>query len=59
MIFNFIFIFEALCKGMAFGNSYFNYGWNKFDFFIVSSSILDMAVFSNPNLDLSMISFIP
>jgi hypothetical protein len=52
-IFNYIFILEAVFKGIAFGNSYFNYGWNKFDFFIVSSSVLDMSVFSNPNLNLS------
>ena len=35
-IFNYIFIFEAVCKAIAFGDSYFNYGWNKFDFFIVN-----------------------
>jgi len=52
-IFNYIFIFEAVCKSIAFGDSYFNYGWNKFDFFIVSSSVLDMAVFSNASLNLS------
>ena len=43
-IFNVVFIIEAILKIIAYGWSYFETGWNKFDFFIVLSSIFDMSL---------------
>lgn len=43
-IFTAIFIVEASLKFVAFGKSYFNNAWNKFDFFVVFSSILDLMM---------------
>ena len=47
--FNVFFALEALFKAMTFGfvldeNSYLRESWNKLDFFIVASSLIDMAV---------------
>jgi len=45
LIFTIIFILECILKNIANGFSgYFYYGWNKFDFFVVSSSLLDLAM---------------
>lgn len=38
------FVFEMICKLLAFGRSYFKDLWNKFDFFIVMTSILDLLL---------------
>ena len=38
------FVFEMIAKMVAFGRSYFNDLWNKFDFFIVMTSILDVLL---------------
>jgi len=35
---------EAILKMIAFGWSYFGTTWNKFDFFVVTSSLLDLAM---------------
>lgn len=44
-IFSFIFLFEALFKILALGiKRYFNSGWNKFDFSIVVTSMLDFVL---------------
>ena len=43
-IFTAIFIVEAALKLFAFGWSYFGTSWNKFDFFVVISSILDIGL---------------
>jgi hypothetical protein len=43
-IFTAIFIIEASLKLVAFGKTYFKNAWNKFDFFVVVSSILDLAM---------------
>lgn len=44
-IFSFIFLFEALFKILALGvKRYFNSGWNKFDFSIVLTSMLDFVL---------------
>ena len=43
-IFNVVFIIEAILKIIAYGWSYFETGWNKFDFFIVLSSLFDMSL---------------
>lgn len=43
-IFNVVFISEALLKLVAFGTSYFENSWNKFDFFVVSCSIFEILI---------------
>jgi hypothetical protein len=43
-LFTAFFILEACLKLVAFGRSYFNNAWNKFDFFVVVSSILDIIM---------------
>ena len=40
--FTVIFLVEAVLKFIAFGMTYFNNAWNKFDFFVVSASIMDV-----------------
>mmetsp|Transcript_20712 Transcript_20712/g.31742 ORF Transcript_20712/g.31742 Transcript_20712/m.31742 type:complete len:83 (-) Transcript_20712:1422-1670(-) len=44
IIFSIIFIIEAILKLIAFGDSYFENAWNKFDFFVVISSIFDLLL---------------
>jgi hypothetical protein len=43
-IFLIAFIFEMITKIIAFGRSYFRNNWNRFDFFIVMTSILDLLL---------------
>ncbi len=43
-IFTCIFIFEAVCKLIAFGFTYFQDAWNLFDCFVVSASIFDFLL---------------
>lgn len=43
-IFTVVFIIEMILKLIAFGRSYFNYGWNKFDFFVVCAAIFDIIL---------------
>ena len=43
-IFTTIFVLEAAVKIFVFGWAYFNMSWNKFDFFVVISSILDIVL---------------
>jgi hypothetical protein len=43
-IFTGIFIIEASLKIIAFGGSYLKNSWNKFDFFVVVSSIFDIVL---------------
>jgi len=43
-IFTVIFLVEATLKIIAYGWSYFGTGWNKFDFFVVCSSLLDIVM---------------
>lgn len=54
-IFTFIFFTEAVLKLVAFGSSYFKNGWNKFDFFVVVSSILDVVL---DQLDTTSLEFL-
>jgi hypothetical protein len=42
LVFTAIFIVEACVKLFAFRWSYFGTSWNKFDFFVVISSIVDI-----------------
>ena len=44
IIFTVIFIIEMVLKLVAFGGTYFNYGWNKFDFFVVCAAIFDIIL---------------
>ena len=48
-IFTAIFICEAVLKLIAYGFSYFKTMWNKFDFFIVITSIIDILMSLDPN----------
>ena len=43
-IFSYIFICELILKLMAYGKDYFLSGWNIFDFFVVSASVLDIIL---------------
>ena len=43
-IFAIIFLIEAILKFIAYGSTYFNNAWNKFDFFVVSASIFDFLL---------------
>lgn len=43
-VFTAVFIIEAILKLIAFGRTYFNNAWNKFDFFVVLSSIFDLML---------------
>ncbi len=44
IIFTVIFIIEMVLNLVAFGGTYFNYGWNKFDFFVVCAAIFDIIL---------------
>ena len=45
LVFTIIFIVESSIKIIAYGmKGYFYSGWNKFDFFVVSTSILDIVL---------------
>lgn len=44
IIFSFVFIVEATLKLIAYGKTYFDNAWNKFDFFVVSASIIDFLM---------------
>jgi len=49
LVFNWLFIFEMVWKLIALGvimdeNSYLRDTWNQMDFFIVTASIMDMAL---------------
>jgi len=39
-----VFFIEACCKIVALGDTYLKLGWNKFDFFVVVSSIFDLLL---------------
>eukprot|EP00347_Sterkiella_histriomuscorum_P015163 403358079 len=43
-VFTAIFTLEAIMKMIAFGRRYFVLDWNKFDFFVVIASILDITL---------------
>ena len=58
-IFTTVFIIEACLKLTAFGSSYFDNGWNKFDFFVVVSSLFDIALGFLENNSLEWLSVGP
>ena len=39
-----IFFFEACTKLYVYRLAYFKTGWNKFDFFVVISSLIDLGI---------------
>ena len=43
-IFTSIFLFECMLKLYVYRRPYFKTSWNKFDFFVVASSIIDLAL---------------
>ena len=43
-IFTFIFVIELVVKIIAFGGSYFKNGQNRFDFFVVCASVIDILI---------------
>ena len=47
-----IFFVECVLKMYVYRMAYFKTGWNKFDFFVVASSLIDLALeFSLPKPD--------
>jgi hypothetical protein len=44
LILSFIFLAEATLKLIAFGKTYFDNGWNQFDFGVVVASIFDIIM---------------
>lgn len=57
-IFTAIFLVECVLKLIAYGKTYFNNSWNKFDFVVVSSSIFDLLItfLDTIEVDLSTLS---
>ena len=43
-IFTAIFFIECVLKLLVYRWAYFKTGWNKFDFFVVSASIIDLGL---------------
>ena len=43
-IFTAIFLFECAIKLYVYRKAYFYTAWNKFDFFVVASSLIDLAI---------------
>lgn len=59
-IFSGVFIIEATLKLTAFGCSYFESGWNKFDFFVVTASVFDISLeIIGSSEAIASISFMP
>lgn len=58
-VFSGVFIIEATLKLIAFGASYFENGWNKFDFFVVTASILDITMDIIGSSALAGLAFMP
>ena len=42
--FSVIFFCEACLKLVAYGSTYFQNSWNKFDFFVVVTSVIDLVM---------------
>jgi len=53
-----VFLVECIFKLIAYGKTYFNNSWNKFDFVVVSSSIFDLIItfLDTIDVDLSTLS---
>lgn len=59
VIFTIVFIVEAVLKLVAFGGSYFENAWNKFDFFVVCSSIGDFVLAAMDSSSLDAVKALP
>ena len=59
IIFTVVFIIEAVLKLIAFGGSYFENSWNKFDFFVVCSSIMDFVLSAMDSSSLDAVKVLP
>lgn len=44
LMFTIIFTIECVSKLIAYGYRYFTTGWNKFDFIVVMSSLIELAL---------------
>ena len=59
-IFTLIFIAEAVIKNIGLGpRAYFHSKWNRFDFFVVTASVVDLIVSQGLNQDTSLLSIGP
>lgn len=59
LFFTAIFIIEAILKIFTYGLSYFKLTWNKFDFFVVTVSLLDIFLSSMNNNSISALKTLP
>lgn len=50
---------EMITKMIAFGKSYFDNSWNKFDFFVVNAAVFDIILNNMNSNALSVIAFAP
>jgi hypothetical protein len=58
-IFTAIFIIEATLKLLTYRLAYFKTSWNKFDFFVCCSSILDILMSQMSTTDLAALKAAP
>jgi len=58
-IFTAIFIIEAVLKLLTYRLAYFKTGWNKFDFFVCCSSIVDILMSQMSTTDLAALKAAP
>ena len=58
-VFTAIFILEATIKLFTYRLAYFKTGWNKFDFFVCCSSIVDILMSQMSSTDLSALKAAP
>jgi hypothetical protein len=59
VIFSIVFIVEAVLKLIAYGKSYFENAWNKFDFFVVCSSVMDFMLSAMDSSALDSVKALP
>jgi len=57
--FSVIFFCEACLKLVAYGSTYFQNSWNKFDFFVVVTSVIDIVMMAFENQALSSLASAP
>jgi hypothetical protein len=59
LFFTAIFIIEAILKIFTYGLSYFKLTWNKYDFFVVTASLLDIFLSSMNKSSVSALKTMP
>ena len=57
--FSAIFFGEACLKLVAYGSTYFQNSWNKFDFFVVVASVIDIVMMAFENDALASVASAP